>query len=69
MPSLVTVTGVVTAGVEAGCLLLGTYQLIGGPRELLRAGRTVRVTGVPRPDLLTTAQQGTPLVVSTAEPA
>lgn len=65
----VTLTGVPQPAVEAGGLLLGGYLLVGGPRELLAGGAPVTVTGRPRPHLLTTAQQGTPLVVETAEPA
>lgn len=66
-PSTV-VTGTVTAGVEHGCLLLRQYQLVGGPRELLTVGSRVRVTGRPAPRLMTTAQQGTPFVVTAVEP-
>jgi hypothetical protein len=66
-----TVSGTISLGVEAGCLMLNAgkaqYQLVGGDRNLLRAGRTVKVVGVIRTDLLTTCQQGTPLVVQTAE--
>ncbi len=62
------VCGTVTAGVELGCLMLAGYQLVGGPRELLRPGATVRVTGHPEPDMITFAQQGVPFVVTTAEP-
>jgi hypothetical protein len=61
-------TGTVTAGVEHGCLMLGRYQLIGGPRDVLRPGARVRVVGRPAPRMITTAQQGTPFLVSTAEP-
>ena len=61
-------SGTVTAGVEYGCLLLDRYQLVGGPRELLTPGTRVRVTGRPDPTLRTTAQQGTPFVVSAVEP-
>jgi len=39
------------------------YVLIGGPRDVIRAGAVVAVTGRPNPSLLTTCQQGTPLVV------
>jgi hypothetical protein len=59
-------TGVVTPGVEANCILLNGYLLIGGPRELLRGGATVTVTGRVQAGLLTTCQQGTPFVVETA---
>ncbi|MFL6127500.1 MAG: hypothetical protein ACJ73E_00350 [Mycobacteriales bacterium] len=63
-----TLTGVPEPAVEAGGVLLDGYLLIGGPRELLGAGRPVRVTGRVQPDLLTIWQQGTPFVVETAEP-
>jgi hypothetical protein len=65
----IALTGVPEPAVEAGGLLLDGYLLLGGPRELLGAGRRVQVTGRVRPDLLTIWQQGTPLVVETAEPA
>jgi hypothetical protein len=59
----------VRPGVEPGCLLLQGYLLLGGPRELLRDGAQVKVTGRVQPDLVTTCQQGTPFVVEAAEPA
>lgn len=62
------VSGTVMAGVEYGCLMLHGYQLIGGPRELFPPGTRIRVTGRPAPRLMTTAQQGTPFVVTSAEP-
>lgn len=65
----VTVTGTVESGVEANCLMLRGYQLIGGPRVMLRQGATVTVTGQVQPDLVTTCQQGTPLMVESVEPA
>jgi hypothetical protein len=65
-----TLRGKVEAGVEAGCLVLTgagvNYQLIGGDRTMLRAGRTVEVVGIPRPDMLTICQQGTPFEVQRA---
>jgi hypothetical protein len=69
-----TVTGMVTDGVEANCLLLeadgGTrYLLVGGDRAALRAGARVRVTGRVDRGLLSTCQQGEPLVVASIEPA
>jgi len=57
----VTVTGVVSEGVEPGCRILGGYLLVGG--DSVPFGTLVEVTGVVRPDLLTTCQQGTPLLV------
>jgi hypothetical protein len=59
-------TGVVTPGVEPNCILLNGYLLIGGPRELLRSGAKVTVTGRVQTGMLTTCQQGTPLVVESA---
>jgi hypothetical protein len=61
-----TLTGVVTSGVEPGCILLNGYLLLGGPRETLRAGAKVRVTGRIQVGLLSTCQQGTPFVVENA---
>lgn len=62
-------TGTVTAGVEPGCLLLDGYLLVGGPREQLRAGTRVTVTGQVQADLMTTCQQGTPFRVKSVKPA
>jgi hypothetical protein len=64
-----TLTGTITAGVEPNCLLLDGYLLLGGPREQLRGGARVTVTGRVQPGLMTTCQQGTPFVVDTAQPA
>jgi hypothetical protein len=72
-PGEVTVTGVVAEGVEAGCLLLDgggrRYLLVGGDRGKLRTGARVTVTGRVDRGLLSTCQQGEPLVVSAVEPA
>jgi hypothetical protein len=70
----VTLVGTVAAGVEPNCLLLdaengGRYLLIGGERAKLRPGRRVAVTGRVDRDLLSTCQQGEPLVVASFEPA
>ena len=69
-----TVTGTVTEGVEPNCLLLDAgggqrYLLVGGDRAELRAGSRVAVTGRVDRGLLSTCQQGEPLVVSAVEPA
>jgi hypothetical protein len=64
-----TLTGTLQAGVEPGCLLLDGNLLVGGPRDVLKAGARVTVTGRTQPDLMTTCQQGTPFVVDTAKPA
>ena len=70
----VTLTGTVRAGVEPNCLLLdaedgGRYLLVGGERAELRPGSRVEVTGRVDRDLLSTCQQGQPLVVASIEPA
>jgi hypothetical protein len=61
---------VVEQGVEHGSIVLrdddgGTWQL--GRRWGRAVGRRVVVRGLPRPDVLTTAQQGTPLAVESVE--
>jgi hypothetical protein len=69
-----TVTGTVREGVEPGCMLLdaeqggGRYLLAGGERGELRAGARVKVTGRVDRNLLSTCQQGEPLVVASIEP-
>lgn len=68
----VTVTGVPEAGVEAGCLLLRPYLLVGGDdatRALLASGRQVTVTGHLDPTQMSYCQQGTILVVDSATPS
>lgn len=64
-----TLTGVPQPAVEAGGLILDGYLLVGGPRELLAGGAPVTVTGRVEEGMLTIWQQGTPLVVETAQPA
>ena len=68
-----TVTGVVAAGVEAGCLLLETGSetllLLGVRREDARPGTRIRVTGTRNPGLMTTCQQGVPFQVQQVRPA
>ncbi|BCJ51593.1 hypothetical protein Asp14428_30680 [Actinoplanes sp. NBRC 14428] len=62
-----TITGTVTAGVEANCLLLDENLLI-FEKESLRAaakeGATVTVTGHSSPGTMTTCMQGTPFLVT-----
>ena len=71
----VTVVGRVEAGVEAGCLLLtdeaggGSWLLLGGDRDVIKAGARLRVTGTEARGMVTICQQGRPLQVSSAEPA
>lgn len=70
-----TITGTVTAGVEPNCLLLsgpsGSHLLIindPATRELAKLGASVTVVGKVDPRMMTTCQQGTPLVVSQVRP-
>jgi uncharacterized protein DUF5818 len=68
-----TATGTLRDGVEPGCVLLeadqGTvYLLVGGDRGKLSAGGRVQVTGMLAPDLLSTCQEGKPLLVSSIKP-
>ncbi|HET6749144.1 MAG TPA: DUF5818 domain-containing protein [Actinomycetes bacterium] len=70
----VTATGTVRAGVEPGCMLLKTdqgqvYLLVGGDRGQLREGGRVQVSGQLAPDLLSTCQEGQPLLVRSVKPA
>ena len=69
-----TVTGTVREGVEPGCMLLDVdrgdrYLLLGGEKAELRAGARVQVTGRVDRGLLSTCQQGEPLVVRSIKPA
>jgi hypothetical protein len=64
-----TLSGTVTAGVEANCLLIDGFLLIGGDRTVIRAGARLTVTGRVDRDVVTTCQQGTPFVVIGAVPA
>ena len=61
----VTLTGIPERGVEASCLLLDKYLLIGGDRALLGSGVKVTVTGHTEPDMMSFCQQGIYLVVDT----
>jgi hypothetical protein len=69
----ITATGTLRDGVEPGCVLLQAeqgplYLLVGGDRGKLTAGGRVQVTGVLSPDLLSTCQEGQPLLVSSIKP-
>lgn len=61
-----TLSGTVQAGVEANCLLLDGYLLVGGPRDVLTVGARVTVVGEVHAGLMTTCQQGTPFQVRSA---
>lgn len=67
--STVTVSGIPEVGVEAGCLLLRGYLLVGGDRSLLQSGAPVTVVGHTDPDVASYCQQGTVLVVDSVSPA
>lgn len=64
-----TIRGTVSAGVEPNCVLLDGYLLVGGPRETLRPGARVVVSGRVQADLITTCQQGIPFLVTEAKPS
>ncbi|MEU4478609.1 hypothetical protein AB0F68_11180 [Micromonospora sp. NPDC023966] len=68
-PGATTLTGTIRAGVEPNCLLIDDNLLIGGPRDLLKPGTRVEVTGRAEPGMMTTCQQGTPFVVESARRA
>ena len=64
--STVRVKGTVSDGVEQGCKLLtsnGTLYLLIWRHGTLVTGQEIEVEGTVQPDLMTTCQQGTPLVV------
>ncbi|MCW2622200.1 MAG: hypothetical protein JWL64_1802 [Frankiales bacterium] len=65
---VVSIQGTVSAGVEAGCLVLsnagGQYALIGAAVTPDVIGQEVIVTGTAAEDLATTCQQGTPFNVT-----
>jgi hypothetical protein len=62
-----TVRGTVGDGVEPGCRILTAegvvYLLLGPGSRDLPEGAEVTVEGMLRPGLMTTCQQGTPLVI------
>jgi hypothetical protein len=64
----ITVTGIVREGVEEGCKLVEGYLLLGSPSPV-SVGQRVRVTGRVDLTIMTTCQQGTPLLVSSVTPA
>ena len=63
----IEVVGDVEAGVENGCTVLrtetGLYLLTGAADPLIKPGARLWVKGWPRPDVVTTCQQGTVLEV------
>jgi hypothetical protein len=62
----VRVKGTVSDGVEPGCTLLtsnGVVYLLLWRHGTVVTGQTIEVEGTVQPDLMTTCQQGTPLVV------
>jgi hypothetical protein len=66
-PGVTTVRGTVSAGVEAGCLLLNTgstqYLLLGADTSIAVNGAEIEVSGKADPGAMTTCQQGTPFQV------
>jgi hypothetical protein len=69
----ITVVGVIEEGVEHGCTILRSgealYQLMGSTDPLIMIGARISVTGKTNPGLVTTCQQGTPLLVIAVRPA
>ena len=67
-PGVTTVRGTVSAGAEAGCLILAAsgqqYLLLGPDPAIAVAGAEVEVSGKADPGAMTTCQQGTPFHVS-----
>ena len=62
-----TLTGTISAGVEANCLLLDDHLLIFDDAALkatAKVGATVTVTGSAKPGMMSTCQQGTPFIVT-----
>jgi hypothetical protein len=66
-PKVVNVTGTVTEGAEAGCLLLEGYLLVNAPTSLVYAGVRVKVTLEVQEGLVSTCQQGTPAMITSAQ--
>ena len=64
--SATTMRGTVTTGTRTSCLLLNGYLLVGGDRAVIRQGATVSVTGRVDPAAMTTCQEGTPFLVTSA---
>lgn len=70
-PSVKTVRGTVSAGVESGCTILTApgeqYLLLGADPAIAVAGAVVEVSGKADPGAMTTCQQGTPFHVSSTK--
>jgi hypothetical protein len=66
----VTLTGQVETGVEAHCLILrsngGTYQLMGGDTNIVKAGNNVVVTGHVVKGVMSYCMQGQPFEITQA---
>ena len=68
-----TFTGTVEEGVELNCLIMRAqgkiYQLMGGDRNVVKAGATVWVRGRVNKGVVSYCQQGEPFQVLEARPA
>lgn len=68
-----TLTGLVEAGVENGCLIMRTggktYLLVGGDKTVVKPGAQLQVTGRLAPDLKSYCMQGIAFQVTAASPA
>lgn len=63
----IEVSGTVVEGVEIGCRLIDRYLLLPGPgisQDDLPIGATLKVRGRVERGMMTTCQQGTPLLVT-----
>lgn len=70
--SSMIVTGVVVAGVEAGCLILEAdngvnYLLLGGDPKVVTVGAILRINGWLRTDVASYCMQGQPLQIIRVE--
>lgn len=70
-PGSQTISGTITAGVEAHCLLLqdggGSHLLVfrdPALRAQAKVGAKVTLSGTPQPRMMSTCQQGIPFIVS-----
>jgi hypothetical protein len=67
-----TLTGQVEEGVEHGCLIMRTqgktYLLMGGDKNVVKAGATVQVKGRVNSGIMSYCQQGQPFQVTEAHP-
>jgi hypothetical protein len=65
-----TISGLIETGVEANCLILrsngGTYQLMGGDKNVVKSGNNVVVTGHVVKGVMSYCMQGQPFEITQA---